>query len=77
MAELTALGAEVRVVRCDVTDREQVAGVLAGIPAEHPLTGVVQVVGALDDGMLRGQTAGPAGAGTAGQAGRRGHLRTS
>lgn len=56
VADLAALGADVRVVRCDVTDRDQVAGVLAGIPAEHPLTGVVQVVGALDDGMLLGQT---------------------
>jgi polyketide synthase 12 len=56
VADLTALGAQVRVERCDVTDRDQVAGLLAGIPAEHPLTGVVQVVGALDDGMLRGQT---------------------
>ncbi|MBO8191100.1 SDR family NAD(P)-dependent oxidoreductase [Streptomyces oryzae] len=55
-AELTALGAEVRVVRCDVTDRDQVADVLAGVPEAHPLTGVVQVVGALDDGMLSGQT---------------------
>ncbi|MER5705087.1 SDR family NAD(P)-dependent oxidoreductase [Micromonospora sp. NPDC002296] len=56
VADLTALGARVRVVRCDVTDRGQVAALLAGIPAAHPLTGVVQVVGALDDGMLRGQT---------------------
>jgi acyl carrier protein len=56
VADLTGLGAQVRVERCDMTDRDQVAGLLAGIPAEHPLTGVVQVVGALDDGMLRGQT---------------------
>ncbi|MFE9389392.1 SDR family NAD(P)-dependent oxidoreductase [Streptomyces sp. NPDC006784] len=55
-AELTALGAEVRLARCDATVRDQVAEVLAGIPADHPLTGVVQVVGALDDGMLAGQT---------------------
>ncbi|CAM3015147.1 SDR family NAD(P)-dependent oxidoreductase [Saccharomonospora xinjiangensis] len=55
-AELTALGASVRIARCDMTDRDQVAALLAGIPAEHPLTGVVQLVGALDDGMLGGQT---------------------
>ncbi len=55
-AELTALGAEVRLARCDATVRDQVAEVLAGIPAGHPLTGVVQAVGALDDGMLAGQT---------------------
>ncbi|MEV4315700.1 SDR family NAD(P)-dependent oxidoreductase [Actinocrispum sp. NPDC049592] len=56
VSDLRSRGAQVRVVRCDVTDRDQVAGLLAGIPAEHPLTGVVQVSGALDDGMLRGQT---------------------
>ncbi|HWG99076.1 MAG TPA: SDR family NAD(P)-dependent oxidoreductase, partial [Pilimelia sp.] len=56
VADLTALGARVTVARCDMTDPRQVADLLAGIPAAHPLTGVVQVVGALDDGMLRGQT---------------------
>ncbi|MCP2251338.1 Acyl transferase domain-containing protein [Prauserella aidingensis] len=56
VADLTARGADVSVVRCDATDRGQVSRLLAGIPEDRPLTGVVQVVGALDDGMLAGQT---------------------
>ncbi|WP_198943108.1 type I polyketide synthase, partial [Actinophytocola xanthii] len=52
VAELTALGAEVRVAACDVADRAQVAALLAGIPAEHPLAGVVHLAGVLDDGLL-------------------------
>lgn len=56
VADLSAFGAQVSVVRCDMTDRAQVAALLAGLPADRPLTGVVQVVGALDDGMLAGQT---------------------
>ncbi|MEU8775882.1 type I polyketide synthase [Streptomyces sp. NPDC048606] len=50
--ELTGLGAEVTVAACDVTDRESLAGVLAAIPAEHPLTGVVHTAGVLDDTVL-------------------------
>uniref|UniRef100_UPI000B0632AE type I polyketide synthase n=1 Tax=Microtetraspora niveoalba TaxID=46175 RepID=UPI000B0632AE len=45
VAELTALGARVSVEACDVADREALAGLLAGIPAEFPLTGVVHAAG--------------------------------
>ncbi|MGB3437106.1 MAG: SDR family NAD(P)-dependent oxidoreductase, partial [Actinophytocola sp.] len=50
--ELTGLGASVSVLRCDVARREDVAALLAAIPADHPLTGVFHAAGAIDDGML-------------------------
>ncbi|MGW4114470.1 type I polyketide synthase [Actinosynnema sp. NPDC004786] len=34
---------------CDVTDPDAVRALLAGIPAEHPLTAVVHLAGTLDD----------------------------
>ncbi|WP_367044709.1 type I polyketide synthase [Streptomyces sp. Je 1-332] len=48
-AELTALGAQVTLAACDVADRGALAELLAAIPAEHPLTGVVHTAGVLDD----------------------------
>ncbi|MFF4756450.1 SDR family NAD(P)-dependent oxidoreductase [Streptomyces sp. NPDC002514] len=52
VAELTDQGAEVSVVACDVSDRAQVAALLASVPEQHPLTGVVHTAGALDDGVI-------------------------
>ncbi|MFV2116830.1 SDR family NAD(P)-dependent oxidoreductase, partial [Micromonospora sp. LOL_025] len=53
---LTALGASVRVVACDVTDRDQVGALVAGIAAEGRLAGVVHTAGVLDDGVVEGLT---------------------
>ncbi|KOG87212.1 polyketide synthase, partial [Streptomyces varsoviensis] len=51
-AELTGLGASVTTVACDVSDRASLLGVLAAIPAEHPLTAVVHAAGTSDDGVV-------------------------
>ncbi|MFJ9842406.1 type I polyketide synthase [Kitasatospora sp. NPDC101155] len=51
-AELAELGAAVQVAAADVADRNDVAALLAAVPAEHPLTGVVHTAGVLDDGVI-------------------------
>ncbi|MFF8354781.1 type I polyketide synthase [Streptomyces chartreusis] len=55
-SELRALGATVTVAALDVADRAALADVLAAIPAEHPLRGVVHTAGVLDDGVIAAQT---------------------
>ncbi|GDY51449.1 hypothetical protein SVIO_020720 [Streptomyces violaceusniger] len=50
--ELTALGARTRITACDIADRGQLATLLADIPADHPLTGVVHTAGTLADGTI-------------------------
>ncbi|MEH0974420.1 SDR family NAD(P)-dependent oxidoreductase [Micromonospora sp. CPCC 205546] len=54
---LTALGAAVRVVACDVTDRDQVGALVAEIGAAGRLAGVVHTAGVLDDGVIERVTA--------------------
>ena len=40
------------VVACDVSDREQLEGLLGGVPEEFPLGTVVHAAGTLDDGVI-------------------------
>ncbi|WP_329486221.1 SDR family NAD(P)-dependent oxidoreductase [Kitasatospora sp. NBC_01246] len=56
-AELTGLGAEVVLAACDAADRDALAGLLAAIPAAHPLTAVVHTAGVLDDSLITSMTA--------------------
>ncbi|MGW3014046.1 type I polyketide synthase [Streptomyces sp. NPDC001219] len=50
--ELVALGAEVGVADCDVTDGQALAELVAGLPADRPLRAVVHTAALLDDGVL-------------------------
>ncbi|MFH8290410.1 type I polyketide synthase [Streptomyces sp. NPDC018059] len=56
VSELAGLGAEATVVACDVADRESLAAVLADIPADRPLRGVVHSAGVVDDGVISSLT---------------------
>ncbi|MER5889011.1 type I polyketide synthase, partial [Streptomyces sp. NPDC001941] len=52
VTELAAQGAQVSAVACDLSDREQVAALLASVPADRPLRGVVHTAGVTDDGVI-------------------------
>ncbi|WP_344840323.1 type I polyketide synthase, partial [Actinocorallia longicatena] len=55
--ELGAAGALVDIVACDVTDREAVTALVAGVNGASPLTGVVHTAGVLDDGLVESLSA--------------------
>nr|WP_079406386.1 type I polyketide synthase [Streptomyces sp. 3211] len=58
IAELRALGADVRTVPCDAADRDALAGALAGLAGDGVrIGGVVHAAGVLDDGLLTSLTA--------------------
>ncbi|MEU5209037.1 type I polyketide synthase, partial [Streptomyces sp. NPDC020742] len=55
--ELAALGATtVTLAASDVTDREEVRGLLDSVPEDRPLTAVLHTAGVLDDGVLSSLT---------------------
>ncbi|WMN02145.1 SDR family NAD(P)-dependent oxidoreductase [Rhodococcus erythropolis] len=57
-SQLSALGAQVEVVACDMADRSAVRSLVAGIDQSHPLTAVVHVAGVVDDAVFSSQTPG-------------------
>ncbi|MET8878143.1 beta-ketoacyl reductase, partial [Nocardia sp. NPDC004604] len=50
--ELGTFGAHVDIVACDVADRTALDRMLAQIPPQHPLTGVIHTAGVLADGLF-------------------------
>ena len=51
-AELSRLGAEVTIAACDVSDREALRSLLAGLPEDRPLGAVFHAAGAIADGSV-------------------------
>ncbi|MFF5809436.1 SDR family NAD(P)-dependent oxidoreductase, partial [Streptomyces sp. NPDC012746] len=54
--ELTALGAEVTLAACDVSDRDALAALLASVPADRPLTSVIHAAAVVDDAVIEALT---------------------
>ncbi|WP_460062361.1 type I polyketide synthase [Streptomyces sp. YKOK-I1] len=54
--ELTALGARVTIAACDITDREDLAELLSGVPEDAPVTAVVHAAGAEPPAVAIGDT---------------------
>ncbi|WP_181029824.1 SDR family NAD(P)-dependent oxidoreductase, partial [Mycobacterium kansasii] len=56
VTELGAAGAQVQVLACDAADRPALADVIAGIPAQQPLSAVIHAAGVLDDAVITSLT---------------------
>ncbi|MCK9922403.1 SDR family NAD(P)-dependent oxidoreductase, partial [Frankia sp. AgPm24] len=52
VAELAGQGAQITVAAVDAADRQQLAALLATVPADRPLTAVIHAAGVLDDATL-------------------------
>ncbi|MHB1538663.1 MAG: SDR family NAD(P)-dependent oxidoreductase [Solirubrobacteraceae bacterium] len=50
--ELRASGAEVRIVACEVSERDQLEALLASLPAEQPLRVLIHCAAVVDDGVI-------------------------
>src|SRR5262249_19492474 len=50
------LGARVTITACDTANPADLAAVLDGIPAQHPLTAVIHAAGVLDDAVVTEMT---------------------
>ena len=56
VGQLREAGAQVSVVACDVADRDALAAMLAELPAQYPLRGIIHAAGVLDDGLISSLT---------------------
>ena len=56
LSRIESTGARVRVEAIDVTDREALAKLIAALPPERPLRGIVHAAAVLEDAMLVNQT---------------------
>ncbi|MFD4433075.1 SDR family NAD(P)-dependent oxidoreductase, partial [Nocardia sp. NPDC058497] len=52
LTELTDAGAHTAVIACDVSTKAGVQDLLASVPLDAPLTGVIHAAGVLDDGVI-------------------------
>jgi acyl transferase domain-containing protein len=55
-AAVAVAGTAVQITACDAADRPALAALLAGVPADCPLTAVIHTAGVLDDGVISSLT---------------------